>query len=187
MLCFLCYRRVSEAEVKFLFLLLFFLGGLSTTANSEAVLPAYLIGLVIAGVFSHDKVLVPRIRTIAFALLTPFFFIKAGTLISLPAMLIRKGRCDLATAVIAPLTLLKRMDDGIPSPIRLTTGIHRRKVATKRFGFNTRSMASTGPSATTSAACSASTAAPSPASTATPMAAKWSIPTSFAPLPKAIT
>jgi len=74
-------------EVKFLFLVLFFLGGLATLANSEAVLPAYLLGLVIAGVFSHDKVLVHRIRTIAFALLTPFFFIKAGTLVSIPALL----------------------------------------------------------------------------------------------------
>lgn len=79
--------RVSELEVKFLFLLLFFLGGMATLANSEAVLPAYLLGLVIAGVFSHDKVLIYRMRTIAFALLTPFFFIKAGTLISLPALL----------------------------------------------------------------------------------------------------
>jgi len=80
--------RVSEVEVKFLFLVLFFLGGLATLANSEAVLPAYLLGLVIAGVFSHDKVLVHRIRTIAFALLTPFFFIKAGTLVSIPALLV---------------------------------------------------------------------------------------------------
>jgi len=79
--------RVSELEVKFLFVVLFFLGGMATLANSEAVLPAYLIGLVIAGVFSHDKVLINRMRTIAFALLTPFFFIKAGTLISLPALL----------------------------------------------------------------------------------------------------
>jgi Kef-type K+ transport system membrane component KefB len=79
--------RVSELEVKFLFLLLFFLGGLATIAKSEAVLPAYLVGLVIAGVFTHDKVLVNRMRTIAFALLTPFFFIKAGTLVSLPALL----------------------------------------------------------------------------------------------------
>lgn len=79
--------RVSELEVKFLFLVLFFLGGLATLANSEAVLPAYLIGLVIAGVFSREKVLINRIRTIAFALLTPFFFIKAGTLVSLPALL----------------------------------------------------------------------------------------------------
>jgi Kef-type K+ transport system membrane component KefB len=78
--------RVSEPEVKFIFLVLFFLGGLSTTAKSEAVLPAYLVGLVIAGVFVHDKVLVHRMRAIAFTMLTPFFFIKAGTFISLPAL-----------------------------------------------------------------------------------------------------
>jgi len=78
---------VSEPEVKFIFLVLFFLGGLSTTAKSEAVLPAYLVGLVIAGVFVRDKVLVQRMRSIAFAMLTPFFFIKAGTFISLPALM----------------------------------------------------------------------------------------------------
>ena len=43
--------RVSEPEVKFIFLVLFFLGGLASTAKSEAVLPAYLVGLVVAGVF----------------------------------------------------------------------------------------------------------------------------------------
>jgi hypothetical protein len=37
------------------------------------VLPAYLIGLVVAGVFLHDQIIVDRLRTIAFALLTPFF------------------------------------------------------------------------------------------------------------------
>ena len=42
--------RVSEPEIKFIFLVLFFLGGLATTAKSEAVLPAYLVRLVIAGV-----------------------------------------------------------------------------------------------------------------------------------------
>ena len=78
--------RVSEFEVKFLFLVLFFLGGLASVAQSEAVLPAYLVGLVIAGVFTHDRVMVNRIRSISFALLTPFFFIKAGTLISVPEL-----------------------------------------------------------------------------------------------------
>src|SRR5438046_7817210 len=43
--------QVSEPEVKFIFFVLFFLGGLATTAKREAVLPAYLIGLVVAGVF----------------------------------------------------------------------------------------------------------------------------------------
>jgi len=50
--------RVSEPEVKFIFFILFFLGGLATTAKSEAVLPAYLVGLVVAGVFLRDKTLV---------------------------------------------------------------------------------------------------------------------------------
>ena len=78
--------RVSEPEVKFIFLVLFFLGGLSTTAKSEAVLPAYLVGLVVAGVFLRDKTLVHRMRSIAFTIFTPFYFIKAGLYVSLPAL-----------------------------------------------------------------------------------------------------
>ncbi len=79
-------NRVSEPEVKFIFLVLFALGGLAQVAKSEAVLPAYLVGLVIAGVFVRDRVLVDRMRSIAFAMLTPFYFIKAGLFVSLPAI-----------------------------------------------------------------------------------------------------
>src|SRR5213596_1953734 len=78
--------QVSEPEVKFIFFVLFLLGGLATTAKSEAVLPAYLLGLVVAGVFLRDKTLVRRMRTIAFAVFTPFYFIKAGLYVSLPAL-----------------------------------------------------------------------------------------------------
>jgi Kef-type K+ transport system membrane component KefB len=78
--------RVSEPEVKFIFFVLFFLGGLATTAKSEAVLPAYLVGLVVAGVFLRDKTLVHRMRSIAFAMFTPFYFIRAGLFVSLPAL-----------------------------------------------------------------------------------------------------
>jgi Kef-type K+ transport system membrane component KefB len=79
--------RVSEPEIKFIFLVLCALGALAVTARSEAVLPAYLFGMVIAGLFVHDKVLIHRMRAIVFALLTPFFFLKAGTLVSLPALI----------------------------------------------------------------------------------------------------
>jgi Kef-type K+ transport system membrane component KefB len=92
--------RVSEPEVKFIFCVLFFLGGLATTAKSEAVLPAYLVGLVVAGVFLRDKTLVHRMRSIAFAMFTPFYFIKAGLYVSLPALW-------SGLAVIAALLLLK--------------------------------------------------------------------------------
>lgn len=78
--------RVSEPEVKFILFVLFFLGGLATTAKSEAVLPAYLVGLVVAGVFLRDKTLVHRMRSIAFAMFTPFYFIKAGLFVSLDAL-----------------------------------------------------------------------------------------------------
>lgn len=89
--------RVSEPEVKFILLILFFLGGLASTAKSEAVLPAYLVGLVVAGVFLRDKTLVHRMRSIAFAIFTPFYFIKAGLLVNLR---------DLASAVGIILLLL---------------------------------------------------------------------------------
>ncbi len=92
--------RVSEPEVKFIFFILFFLGGLATTAKSEAVLPAYLVGLVVAGVFLRDKTLVNRMRSIAFAIFTPFYFIKAGLYVSLPALWAGLG-------IIGALLLLK--------------------------------------------------------------------------------
>src|SRR5208337_4907972 len=92
--------RVSEPEVKFIFFVLFFLGGRATTEKSEAVLPAYLLGLVVAGVFLRDKTLVHRMRSIAFAIFTPFYFIKAGLFVSLPALWASLG-------LIAILLLIK--------------------------------------------------------------------------------
>jgi Kef-type K+ transport system membrane component KefB len=93
-------HRVSEPEIKLLLVILFALGGLATQAGSEAVLPAYVAGLVVAGVFLHDRVLIDRLRSIAFALLTPFFFLRAGTLISAPALVAGAG-------VIGALLLVK--------------------------------------------------------------------------------
>ena len=80
-------HAVSEPEVKFVFLILFALGGLASAAKSEAVLPAYLLGLVAAGAFHRDPRLMGRIRGTAFSFLTPFFFLKAGTLIVAQAVL----------------------------------------------------------------------------------------------------
>lgn len=79
-------NRVSEPEVKLLFLVLLLLGGFAQIAGSEAVLPAYLLGLATAGVFVSNRVLVHRMRAIAFSLLTPFYFLKAGLYVSLPAV-----------------------------------------------------------------------------------------------------
>jgi Kef-type K+ transport system membrane component KefB len=91
--------RVSEPEIKFLFFVLFLLGGIAQVAGSEAVLPAYLIGLAVAGVFVADRALVHRMRATAFSLLTPFYFLKAGSLVSLPAVVAGAGLIALFLAV----------------------------------------------------------------------------------------
>ena len=91
--------RVSEPEIKFMFVVLFLLGGLAQLAGSEAVLPAYLIGLAVTGVFVADRALVHRMRATAFSLLTPFYFLKAGSLVSLPAIAAGAGLVALFLAV----------------------------------------------------------------------------------------
>ncbi len=78
--------RVSELETKYILFLLFALGGLAAWAGSEAVLPAYVIGMVLAGTVGKDHILVRRLRTLTFGLLTPFYFIRAGSLVSVSAL-----------------------------------------------------------------------------------------------------
>jgi glutathione-regulated potassium-efflux system ancillary protein KefC len=77
----------SELETKFLLLFLLALGSLATWADSEAVLPAYAIGMALAGTVGRNHSLIRRLRTVTFGLLTPFFFIRAGYLVSIQAVI----------------------------------------------------------------------------------------------------
>jgi len=79
--------RVSELETKYLLFLLFGFGGLAVWSGSEAVLPAYIVGLVLAGTVGKDHFLIRRLRTLTFGLLTPFYFIRAGSFVSVPALI----------------------------------------------------------------------------------------------------
>lgn len=83
--------RISEPETKYMLLILFGLGALATAAQSEAVLPAYLVGMVLAPLFLANRTLAQRMRVIAFSVLTPFYFLKAGALVSLRAVLASAG------------------------------------------------------------------------------------------------
>src|SRR5215467_5551468 len=78
--------RPSELETKFLLLCLLGMGALAGWADSEAVLPAYLIGMVLAGTVGKDHALIRRLRTLTFGLLTPFYFIRAGSFVSILAL-----------------------------------------------------------------------------------------------------
>ena len=63
------------------------MGGLAVWSGSEAVLPAYIIGMVLAGTVGKDHILVRRLRTLTFGLLTPFYFIRAGSFVSVPVLI----------------------------------------------------------------------------------------------------
>ena len=78
--------RVSELEAKYILFALFIMGGFAVWAGSEAVLPAYIIGMVLAGSVGKDHILLRRLRTLTFGLLTPFYFIRAGSFVSVPAL-----------------------------------------------------------------------------------------------------
>ena len=78
--------RPSELEAKLLLLVMFGLGALALWAGSEPVLPAYILGMILAGTVGKDHSLVRRLRTLTFGLLTPFYFIRAGSFVSVSAL-----------------------------------------------------------------------------------------------------
>jgi len=83
--------RPSELEAKLLLFAMFGLGALALWADSEPVLPAYILGMILASTVGRDHELVRRLRTLTFGLLTPFYFIRAGSFVSVPALISGAG------------------------------------------------------------------------------------------------
>jgi Kef-type K+ transport system membrane component KefB len=79
-------HRTAAIRTKWVILVLFGLGALALWAGSEAVLPAYLLGIVLAEFSNGDAFWVRRFRTLTVGFLTPFYFLRAGTFVSLPAL-----------------------------------------------------------------------------------------------------
>jgi Kef-type K+ transport system membrane component KefB len=78
--------RVIEPEIKLVFACLFCLMWLGSRANSQAALPAFILGLVMSGHYVKHRQEQDRMRVVAFAFLTPFFFLKGGMNVSTSAL-----------------------------------------------------------------------------------------------------
>jgi Kef-type K+ transport system membrane component KefB len=78
--------RVIEPEIKLVFACLFLLMVLADQAKGHAVLPAFILGLVMARHYEEHQKEQERLRVVAFALLTPFFFLRGGMNVSLGAV-----------------------------------------------------------------------------------------------------
>lgn len=83
--------RVIEPEIKLVFLCLFVLMVLADASNGHAVLPAFVLGLVMSRHYQEHREEQKRMRVVAFAFLTPFFFIKGGMNVSLGAVVSNLG------------------------------------------------------------------------------------------------
>jgi Kef-type K+ transport system membrane component KefB len=82
---------VIEPEIKVVFAILLVLMVLGTEANSQAVLPAFILGLVMSRHYQRHQEEQRRLRVVAFAFLTPFFFLRGGMNVSLAAVLANLG------------------------------------------------------------------------------------------------
>lgn len=83
--------RVIEPEIKGVFAALLVLMWLGDQAHSHAVLPAFLLGLAVSRTFERHRTTQQRFRVVAFAMLTPFFFLRSGMNVSLPLVIANLG------------------------------------------------------------------------------------------------
>jgi len=126
-------NRVSEPQTKFVSLILLGLGGLASVAGSEAVLPAYLVGMALAPTFLGEQELSHRMRIIAFSILTPFYFLKAGALVVASTVVSAIGLIAIFLAIkmttkfigILPLTRYHEFDrrEGMYTTLMMSTGL----------------------------------------------------------------
>jgi len=96
-------NKVIEPEIKYIFFLLLIFVYFASLGEGQAVLPAFLLGLLMSKHFSETtgtKEVRNRLRTVAYAFITPIFFILGGMRVSLPMILAAFG-------LFAALFLLK--------------------------------------------------------------------------------
>jgi len=87
-------NKVIEPEIKYIFLLLLVFIYFANLGAGHAILPAFVMGLLMSKHFaetSETKVVKNRLRTVAFAIITPIFFIVVGMKVSLPLIISALG------------------------------------------------------------------------------------------------
>jgi len=84
-------NKVIEPEIKYVFLLLVIFMFFAAIGNSEAVLPAFILGLLMSKQLAKVKDLMVRLRTVSYAVITPIFFIVGGLKVSFSLILASLG------------------------------------------------------------------------------------------------
>ncbi len=139
-------NKVIEPEIKYIFLLLFIFMYFANLGQGQAVLPAFVLGLLMSKHFietSGTKELRNRLRTVAYAVITPIFFIVGGLKVSLPMILSAAGLFVILFALKIAAKFLgvyflarKYIPDGsMYTTLLMSTGLTFGTIASV-FGFN---------------------------------------------------
>ncbi len=80
-------NRTAAIRTKWIAFSLFALSALALWSGNEAVLPAYIAGMILAEFSQRNHIWFRRLRTLTVGFLTPFYFLRAGTLVSIPALI----------------------------------------------------------------------------------------------------
>jgi len=123
----------SEPGTRFLVFVLFLMGGLGSVSGTEAVVPAYLIGLVLAPLLQKDGAMAGRLKSAAFAWFTPFYFLRTGSFLDftlVPAIAVMAGsllaiKVASKCAAVVPLARMFHIDprDSWSIAMLMSTGL----------------------------------------------------------------
>ena len=135
--------RVIEPEIKLVFACLFLLMWLGMRANSQAALPAFVLGLVMSSHYVRHRAEQDRMRIVAFAFLTPFFFLKGGMNVSAGALwanlgvlaLLFTGKMVPKLASVYPLARRYTSPHATFTTLLMSTGLTFGTI-TSLFGLN---------------------------------------------------
>ena len=124
-------NRVIEPEIKLVFASIFLLIWLGDRAHSHAVLPAFILGLALSSHYQEHRKEQERLRVVAFAFLTPFFFMKGGLNVSLGAVWANVGLLGLLFAAkivpklfgVYPLARRYAAPHGVFTTLLMSTGL----------------------------------------------------------------
>ncbi|WP_299521806.1 cation:proton antiporter [uncultured Methanobrevibacter sp.] len=79
-------NKMSELEIKYIFVLLLAFIFFGSLGGGQAILPAFILGVILSNHFKNTSrgEVKSRFKTVAFAIITPIFFIIGGMKVSLP-------------------------------------------------------------------------------------------------------
>ena len=80
-------KRAVEIEVRLVLAVLLVISFFADQASLHAVFGAFVLGLIFANSIQQHQDILSKMRTVTFALLAPAFFIRAGMLIAIPAVI----------------------------------------------------------------------------------------------------